>query len=358
MQTDSRHDRGSLERGVVILSIDTEQRWGYLDLLDGPRFDSRYPDALGAHDRLLAALSAAGVSATWFVVGGMSLRGSRGARDRRMAGLPAAWVAHIPVGNETTMPLWYRQSFVERLRAASPHQEIGLHGGLTHFIWTDERATQDVVEWELVEGLKALRQVRVQPLSFSFGREREAHHELLLRHGIRSYRGRTTSLAHRLGSTIPGAMLRAINELTLGDTVAGVAARDAAGAVEHSGVALSLSDRAGQVPHHPPALARRAVQPRRGRGGPLSRHIPLLPAPRKSRRVPCGLFPVRRHAGAPAPCPRPGRCRRPDHERSCRTNRAEPGDLRRRRPAGGVNRARPCLERKTDHDSQKQIAHP
>ncbi len=230
MQTDSRHDRGSLERGVVILSIDTEQRWGYLDLLDGPRFDSRYPDALGAHDRLLAALCAAGVSATWFVVGGMSLRGSRGARDRRMAGLPAAWVAHIPVGNETTMPLWYRQSFVERLRAASPHQEIGLHGGLTHFIWTDERATQDVVEWELVEGLKALRQVRVQPLSFSFGREREAHHELLLRHGIRSYRGRTTSLAHRLGSTIPGAMLRAINELTLGDTVAGVAARDAAGA--------------------------------------------------------------------------------------------------------------------------------
>ena len=214
MQTDSRHDRGSLERGLVILSIDTEQRWGYLDLLDGPRFDSRYPDALGAHDRLLAALTAAGVSATWFVVGGMSLRGSRGARDRRMAGLPASWVVHIPVGNETTMPLWYRQSFVERLRAASPHQEIGLHGGLTHFIWTDERATQDVVEWELVEGLKALRQIRVQPLSFSFGREQEAHHELLLRHGIRSYRGRTTSLAHRLGSTIPGAMLRAINELT------------------------------------------------------------------------------------------------------------------------------------------------
>jgi hypothetical protein len=214
MQTDLRRDRRFLERGVVILSIDTEQRWGYLDMLDGPRFESRYPDALGAHDRLLAALLAAGVSATWFVVGGMSLRGCRGARDRRMAGLPAGWVANIPGGCETTMPLWYRQSFVERLRAANPQQEIGLHGGLTHFIWTEARATRDIVEWELVEGLKALRQVRVQPLAFSFGREQEAHHDLLRKHGIRSYRGRTTSLAHRLGSSISGALLRAMNELT------------------------------------------------------------------------------------------------------------------------------------------------
>ena len=214
MQIDCHHSRGSLERGVVILSIDTEQRWGYLDLLDGPRFESRYPDAAGAHDKLLDALLAAGVSATWFVVGGMSLRGSRGARDRRMAGLPAGWVAHVPCGCEATMPLWYRQSFVERLRMASPLQEIGLHGGLTHFIWTEASATPDVVEWELVEGLKALRQIRVQPLSFSFGREQEAHHELLFKHGIRSFRGRTSSLAHRLGPTIPGALLRAMNELT------------------------------------------------------------------------------------------------------------------------------------------------
>ena len=75
--------------------------------------------------------------------------------------------------------LWYRPSFVERLRKARPFQEIGLHGGLTHLIWTDARATREMVRWELAEGVKALEQALVRPLSFSFGREQEAYHDLL-----------------------------------------------------------------------------------------------------------------------------------------------------------------------------------
>ena len=115
------------------------------------------------------------------MVGGMALRGSVGARDFRMAGLPEAWTARIPGGIESTAPLWYRHSFVERLRMARPFQEIGLHGGLTHLIWTDARATREVVKRELAEGVKALEQAQVRPLSFSFGREQEAYHELLPR---------------------------------------------------------------------------------------------------------------------------------------------------------------------------------
>lgn len=201
------------ERGVVMLSVDTEQIWGHLDLLNETQFHSRYPDALGAHDKLLTSLCAAGVSATWFVVGGMTLRGADGTRDSRMAGLPIEWAARIPSGVEATTPLWYRQSFVQRLREARPLQEIGLHGGLTHIIWTDVHATRNVVEWELSEGVKALEQALVRPCSFSFGREQEAYHELLPAHGIRSYRGRTASLGHQLGPTLRGALLRLLNEV-------------------------------------------------------------------------------------------------------------------------------------------------
>src|SRR5262249_51877323 len=146
--------RKQFDGGVVMLSFDTEQIWGYLDLLNELQFQQRYPDALAAHEKLLACLSKASVSATWFTVGGMSLRGSDGARDRRMAGLPVEWTERIPSGVEATAPLWYRQSFVEHLRKARPLQEIGLHGGLTHFIWTDARATREVVKWELAEGVK------------------------------------------------------------------------------------------------------------------------------------------------------------------------------------------------------------
>jgi hypothetical protein len=209
-----RYDvRRPFERGVVVLSLDTEQIWGYLGVMDEAQFRDRYPDALGAHEKLLACLRAAGVSATWFVVGGLALGGSDGARDRRMAGLPAEWVRRIPGGREADTPLWYRQSFVRRLRAARPLQEIGLHGGLTHFIWTDACATRDVVKWELAEGVKALEQAHARPLSFSFGREQEAYYELLPAHGVRCYRGRTVALAHQLGRTLSGTLLRALDEL-------------------------------------------------------------------------------------------------------------------------------------------------
>jgi hypothetical protein len=213
MPVDAYEEAKRFERGTVILSLDTEQIWGYMDLFSEPQFRERYPGALEAHPRLLACLCDAGISATWLIVGGMTLRGSNGARDSRMAGLPANWTARIPCGSEIITPLWYQRSFVERLREAYPLQEIGLHGGLTHLIWTGRRATRNVVQWELAEGVKALQQARVQPRSFSFGRDQEAYHELLPAHGICSYRGRTPVLAYQLGRTRPGALLRLVDEL-------------------------------------------------------------------------------------------------------------------------------------------------
>jgi len=205
--------RKLFERGTVILSFDTEQIWGYFDKLNEQQFQSRYPNTLEAHEKLLTYLCAAGVSATWFVVGGMTLSESDGAKDLRMGGLPEGWTVRIPPGREATAPLWYRRSFVEHLREARPSQEVGLHAGLTHFIWTDGRATREVVKRELAEGVKALEQALVPPLSFSFGREQEAYHRLLPEVGIRSYRGRTPVLACRLGRTLPGSLLRALDEL-------------------------------------------------------------------------------------------------------------------------------------------------
>lgn len=201
------------ERGVVMLSLDTEQIWGYLDLLDERRFRRRYPCAVEAHAKLLACLTKASVSATWFLVGGMALRGSQGPRDSRMAGLPVTWTNRIASGTEATDPLWYGNSFVEDLRKARPFQEIGLHGGLTHLIWTDPHTTREVAEWELTEGVKTLRDAQVRPLSFSYPREQEGYYELLPAHGIRCYRGRTVARSFQLGPTLIGALARLRDEM-------------------------------------------------------------------------------------------------------------------------------------------------
>jgi len=205
--------RRPFERGVVILSFDAEQIWGYLDLLSEVQFRKRYPGAVESHRRLLEIIAEAGVSATWFLVGAMALSGSDGPADLRMAGLPMAWRAKIPAGTEGTKPLLYGRSFVDQLRKIRPCQEIGLHGGLTHFIWTNPLATRENVEWELAEGIAALQQAGVRPLSFSFGREQEVYHTLLPAHGIRCYRGRTVSRAFQLGRTFCGALARLFDEL-------------------------------------------------------------------------------------------------------------------------------------------------
>ena len=46
------HDvRKQFETGAVILSLDTEQIWGYLDQMNETQFRNRYPDALGPRRR-------------------------------------------------------------------------------------------------------------------------------------------------------------------------------------------------------------------------------------------------------------------------------------------------------------------
>src|SRR5581483_8797726 len=96
----------AFERGVVVMSIDTEMLWGYHDELNETSFEARYPNSPETHTKLLKRLTDAGVSATWFVVGALALP-------------------------ENTRLLHCRP-FLERLRDATPAQEIGLHGGLTH----------------------------------------------------------------------------------------------------------------------------------------------------------------------------------------------------------------------------------
>src|SRR5262249_18589747 len=96
---------------------------------------------------------------------------------------------------------------------ACPQQEVGLHGGLTHLIWTAGEVSRAAAACELQEGVRALQQVQVIPRSFSYGREQERHYDLLRAHGIRCYRGRTIGLAHRLGPSLAGAALRLFGEV-------------------------------------------------------------------------------------------------------------------------------------------------
>jgi hypothetical protein len=203
----------SFKQGVVVFSIDTERMWGYSDFLNESQFRNKFPDSPSAHGKLLDRLCKAQVAATWLLVGGLALRDSGGASDRRISGLITERV-QVPAGGEAASPLWYCRSFLHSLRQAWPPQEIGLHGGLTHLIWTDARSTAEVARRELAEGIMALAFPCGRPQSFSYPRNQEAYHHLLAQNGLRCFRGRPPALAWRLGPSLPGALLRAYEELT------------------------------------------------------------------------------------------------------------------------------------------------
>ena len=201
------------ERAVVVVSLDAEQIWGYMDLLDERAFCQRYPNVGDAYDGLLDRFCAAGISATWALVGGLTLDRMEGPRDARLAGLPRDWIAAIPNSTEINAPLWYRRSFVRRLKAAYPQQEIALHGGLTHLIWNDPCSTADAIERELAGGVRALTEISVRPRSFIYPRQGIARLELLPAYGISCYRGNAPSLSARIRRKAPRAILRLLEEL-------------------------------------------------------------------------------------------------------------------------------------------------
>ena len=202
----------SFERGVVMITFDTEQIWGYLDLFDEARFRATFPYAEGIGDRLLRILVEAKISATWSVVGGMSLAGGRGAGDPRFAGLPSSWIREIRAGDEVSAPLYYARQFVARIRDASHYQEVGLHGGISHLPWRRPARSEAMLEKELTSGIRALEELGIRPTSFTFPRNLEAHHHLLRRHGIRCYRGRGPAMTEHIAQPVLRFSLRLASE--------------------------------------------------------------------------------------------------------------------------------------------------
>ena len=194
-----------MEQGTVVLSLDVELLWGYLDILDEHRFSARYPNAMAAYDHVLRSLCNSGVSATWMVVGGMALNSFEGPEDGRVRGLPEAWRRMIPAGNEITAPLWFRRAFIRQVISAHVPQEIGLHGGFSHLIWTDRHSGRGAVRAELSTGMSALHDLGVQPRAFSFPRNMERYHSLLAERAVLG----ATAAARRISLKGWGGLLQA-----------------------------------------------------------------------------------------------------------------------------------------------------
>ncbi|HYR89177.1 MAG TPA: hypothetical protein VE422_34190, partial [Terriglobia bacterium] len=117
---------------TVVISLDLELIWGYIDLWYG---DDLVEMGRWTHDigvpNLLNHFTRNGLPATWAIVGAMarsSLPDISGLPEVNYRHFPKPWFSNVPKeGDESTHPEWFGASLVEMIRNASPKQEIGFH---------------------------------------------------------------------------------------------------------------------------------------------------------------------------------------------------------------------------------------
>lgn len=189
----SAGDGASASTPTVVISLDFELAWGSFDHSYGPRLleMARWTHDEGA-PRLLDQLTSNGLSATWATVGLVMLDRLPDLSDLEQHATPGGrdWFSFVPAGaTEASAPEWFGASFVRRLLAARPRQEVGFHG-YSHVIFDDPRLPPRRASQELERCAALARTLGLEAPSFVFPRNGVSHLDGLRAAGVHAYRGR------------------------------------------------------------------------------------------------------------------------------------------------------------------------
>src|SRR6267142_404194 len=181
-----------MTRPTVVISLDLEFSWCSFDLSYSDELlkMGRWTHDIGAPN-LLKHLTRNGLSATWAIVGAMmrrSLPDVSGIPEVRYPHFSKPWFRYIPEGGtEQTHPEWFGASLVEKIRSATPEQEIGFHS-FSHVPFgvrgmTRERA---IAEYQLCSQIA--QELKLPKSSFVFPRNSVAYLAELRNEGFTCFR--------------------------------------------------------------------------------------------------------------------------------------------------------------------------
>ena len=203
-----------LDRGVFVLSIDTELMWGSFHRMSASEFEAKNGRLRDVIALILAMLDRYSVPVTWAMVGHLFLDSCDRAQDGRAhpdLGRPAYdwyphdWYRQDPCTDLATDPLWYGADVVELVRSARTQHEIGSHS-FAHLVFGDpgcpaEAARDDIEAWSA-----AARDCGISGRSFVFPRNRVGHLDLVAAAGFTCYRGYRVPASQSLSHRAPGAL--------------------------------------------------------------------------------------------------------------------------------------------------------
>jgi hypothetical protein len=168
-----------MTRPTVVISLDLELSWGSFDLSYGDELlkMGRWTHDIGVPN-LLQHLTRNGLSATWTIVGAMmrrSLPDVSGLPEVRYPHFPRPWFSYIPKdGDEQTHPEWFGASLVEKIRSATPEQEIGFHS-FSHVPFGERGMTRERAIAEYRYCAQIAQELKLPKSSFVFPRNSVAY---------------------------------------------------------------------------------------------------------------------------------------------------------------------------------------
>lgn len=188
-----------LDRGVLVVSIDTELSWGLVHHGTGAGYDGR---SERQHiDRLLDLMDTYEIPTTWAIVGHLFLDSCApvdGVKHPEIVRpdyewMDGDWFDQDPCLDLQRAPTWYAPDLVDRILASNVPHEIASHS-FSHVVVGDPGCSEACLDSEL-KACRALAEARgIQLDSMIFPTNSVGHLDVVRRNGFLAYRSRRPAL--------------------------------------------------------------------------------------------------------------------------------------------------------------------
>ena len=185
-----------LDKGVFLLSVDTELAWGGVYNGSFGRRESMFRDTRIAIKGLLGLLDKYDIQATWAVVGHLFHEQCTPENTIRHPEIirpdypwfDGDWFKDDPCSGLDDSPYWYGTDIIKGIMASRTHQEIGSHG-YSHTIIGDTGCSREAFDSEIKACLALADTWGLELKSFVYPRNSVGHLDVLEQNGFTSFRG-------------------------------------------------------------------------------------------------------------------------------------------------------------------------
>ncbi len=205
-----------LQRGVFILSLDTELAWGSAHGGNLPQREALFQQTRNCIGRLLKLLEEYQIQATWALVGHLFLEHCQPVNGVKHPEIvrpqypwfPDDWFLPDPCSRLEDAPIWYGSDIVQQIINCKVNQEIGCHT-FSHVRIGEPGCSRECFASELSACRAEAEKLGLNLQSFVFPRNSVGHLDVLSDAGFLAYRGVSPSLFERL----PGIARRVCRQL-------------------------------------------------------------------------------------------------------------------------------------------------